>query len=201
MNSAPAQYGVTNDSRSPNMSNAIRRLHLGCGKRDFGPGWVNVDRASFPHVHYVHDIGRLPMFENASFDLIYSSHAFAYFDRFEAAEVLQEWKRVLTPGGTLRLAVPDFEALVTAYQRYGLSAILGPLYGRWPAGDSCMYQRTTYDFAALKALLESAGFRDVRRYDWRQTEHARFDDHSQAYLPHMDKEAGLLLSLNVEAVK
>jgi hypothetical protein len=28
-----------------------------------------------------------------------------------------------------------------------------------------------------------------------------FDDHSQAYLPHMDKENGTLISLNIEAVK
>ncbi|HAI38830.1 MAG TPA: methyltransferase, partial [Maribacter sp.] len=39
------------------------------------------------------------------------------------------------------------------------------------------------------------------KYDWRQTEHAKFDDHSQAYIPHMDKENGTLISLNIEAVK
>jgi len=27
------------------------------------------------------------------------------------------------------------------------------------------------------------------------------DDHSQAYLPHMDKENGILISLNIEATK
>ena len=43
--------------------------------------------------------------------------------------------------------------------------------------------------------------KDVKRYDWRDTEHAEFDDHSQAYLPHMDKENGTLISLNIEAVK
>ena len=38
-------------------------------------------------------------------------------------------------------------------------------------------------------------------YDWRKTEHAQFDDHSQAYLPHMDKKNGELISLNVESNK
>jgi len=41
----------------------------------------------------------------------------------------------------------------------------------------------------------------VRRYDWRQTLHKDHDDHSQAYIPHMDKENGRLISLNVEAEK
>ena len=45
------------------------------------------------------------------------------------------------------------------------------------------------------------GFKNVERYDWRETEHAEFDDHSQAYLPHMDKENGTLISLNVECTK
>ena len=44
-------------------------------------------------------------------------------------------------------------------------------------------------------------FVNVRRYDWRQTIHKDYDDHSQAYYPHMDKENGLLMSLNVEADK
>ena len=38
-------------------------------------------------------------------------------------------------------------------------------------------------------------------YDWRKTEHAKFDDHSQAYLPHFEKEEGTLISLNVESKK
>ena len=38
-------------------------------------------------------------------------------------------------------------------------------------------------------------------WDWRKTEHSQFDDHSQAYLPKMNKEHGTLISLNVEAIK
>ena len=45
------------------------------------------------------------------------------------------------------------------------------------------------------------GFKDVYKYDWRQTEHSYIDDYTQSYLPHMDKENGTLLSLNVEAIK
>ena len=49
--------------------------------------------------------------------------------------------------------------------------------------------------------MESSGFEDTKKYDWRETEHSMFDDHSQAYIPHMDKENGTLISLNLESTK
>ena len=61
--------------------------------------------------------------------------------------------------------------------------------------------KTTYDFDSLENILISCGFRDCRIYDWRETEHSHFDDHSQAYIPHMDKDNGVLISLNVECNK
>ena len=60
-----------------------------------------------------------------------------------------------------------------------------------------------FDFATLAEGLEAVGFRNVRRYDWRETDVGKLgiDDYSQAYLPHMDKESGRLMMLNVEADK
>jgi hypothetical protein len=45
------------------------------------------------------------------------------------------------------------------------------------------------------------GAKNTRKYDWRKTEHAAIDDFSQCYYPHMDKENGRLMSLNVECEK
>ena len=43
---------------------------------------------------------------------------------------------------------------------------------------------------------------DPRYWDlYERTGHKDYDDYSQAYVPHMDKENGLLISLNVEATK
>ena len=44
-------------------------------------------------------------------------------------------------------------------------------------------------------------FKEVNYFDWRKTEHSHIDDFSQCYLPHMDKDNGLLMSLNIEAKK
>jgi hypothetical protein len=70
-----------------------------------------------------------------------------------------------------------------------------------PKGKKFIYHKTVYDFKSLKKLLESAGFRNIHRYDWRKTIHRDYDNCSQAYIPHMDKKRGILISLNVEARK
>ncbi len=177
------------------------KLHIGCGKRNFGKDWIHIDGGDYPHLHS-HDITNLP-FEEESVDLIYASHVLEYFNREEVVDVLKEWRRVLKPKGIIRLAVPDFEIITKLYTlyKYPLDAFLGPLYGSMKMASKTIYHKTTYDFEGLKRLLEEIGFHNIRRYDWRKTEHSQFDDHSQAYIPHMDKEKGILISLNIEAEK
>jgi len=175
------------------------KLHLGCGKRDFGDGWHHIDYVDYPHV-VSNDVTNLP-YDNDSCDVIYASHLLEYFDRQEVIEVLKEWRRVLTVGGILRLAVPNFEVLSKLYSErvITLDQVVGPLYGKW--NDPPIYHKTTYDFDSLDKVLKDCGFKDVKKYDWRETEHSGYDDHSQAYIPHMDKDNGVLISLNVEATK
>jgi predicted SAM-dependent methyltransferase len=177
------------------------KLHLGCGKRDFGPEWFHVDGNEYPHIRH-HDLTRLPCGDGAA-AMIYSSHVIEYFDREEVEPLLREWGRALAPGGAMYLAVPDFEAMAGLYAqgKYPLRNFLGPLYGKLRLKEGWTYHKTVYDFASLSELLSSLGFRNIARYDWRDTEFARFDDHSQAYLPHMDKERGTLISLNVRCEK
>jgi len=40
------------------------RLHLGCGKRDFGIGWINIDSVKYNHVQY-YDVTKLPFEDNS----------------------------------------------------------------------------------------------------------------------------------------
>lgn len=53
----------------------------------------------------------------------------------------------------------------------------------------------------LERVLKDAGFKNIGLYDWKSTEHADVDDHSQAYYPHMDKDNGILVSLNMQCNK
>jgi len=181
------------------------KVHLGCWHRHI-PGFVHVDYCDMSHIDYKSGIDRLPFFADGSADLIYCSHALEYFDRVEAQAVLAEWVRVLRPGGILRLAVPDFPALIQVYQQTGdLNRVLGPLYGRMQIetehGPKTLYHKTVYDEPSLAQVMREAGLVEPQRWDWRTTEHAAIDDHSQAYFPHMQKDTGLLISLNMQARK
>jgi hypothetical protein len=176
------------------------KLHLGCGKIRL-PGYVNVDILAQGGADVIADLRALPV-AAGSVSLIYSCAAIEHFGRREWQPLLAYWLSLLKPGGLLRLSTMDFEACGTRYGRTGnLSELLGLLIGGQK--DEFDWHGMLFDFATLKAGLEGAGFVNVRRYDWRQTEIGRLgiDDFSQAYLPHMDKENGQLMMLNVEADK
>ena len=89
------------------------KINMGCGWRDFGKDWIHIDGGDYPHLDSK-DIFNLP-YEDNSVDLIYASHVIEYFNREEVKDVLNEWIRVLKPNGKLRLAVPNFEAMVELY--------------------------------------------------------------------------------------
>ena len=177
------------------------KINMGCGWRNFGKDWDHIDGGDYSHLDSK-DIFNLP-YEDGSVDLIYASHVIEYFDRDEVKDVLNEWIRVLKPGGKLRLAVPNFSEMAILYSKdiIKLNDILGPLYGKMPMGKETIYHKTTYDFNSLENLLIDLGLKEIKKYDWKDTEHSKFDDHSQAYIPHMDKDNGTLISLNVECKK
>jgi ubiquinone/menaquinone biosynthesis C-methylase UbiE len=175
------------------------KLHIGCGKRNFGVEWTHIDKGNYPHLHS-HDITKLPFHDNTVY-LIYASHVLAYFDRDEVIQILTEWNRVLCRNGTLRIAIPDFEALTKLYNdSWDLAYLLGPLYGKMQIDDQVIYHKTAYDYKHLCRLLAKTGFKNIHKYDCWDTEHKQQDDHSKAYLPDMDQQ-GTLISLNVECVK
>ena len=175
------------------------KLHLGCGKR-FIPGFVHIDAVDYPHVDHVATIDNLSFLQTDSVDLVYNCHVLEHFKRRDVERVLREWLRVLKPGGILRVSVPDFASLCEVYQRErSLNLVIGALFGRQDYLYNIHYN--VFDFASLSEQLQRAGFIDVARYDWRNTEHAEIDDYAQAYIPHMDKENGTLISLNIECAK
>ncbi|MHA2279429.1 MAG: class I SAM-dependent methyltransferase [Promethearchaeota archaeon] len=175
------------------------KLHLGCGSKILD-GFVNVDIRQLNGVEVVEDISKLNSFEDNSVHLIYACHVLEHVSRLHRLDVLKRWHEVLTLEGVLRIAVPDFQKVVELYSNgVCLENLIGHLYG----GQDYDYNFHCYcwDFESLKRDLESVGFSNVNRYDWRETEHSDVDDYSQAYWPHMEKETGLLVSLNVEAIK
>ncbi|MDI9244971.1 methyltransferase domain-containing protein [Marinobacter sp. CHS3-4] len=171
------------------------KLHIGCGKK-YLPGFKHLDVINFDHVDYVCDTRKLTMIEDETVSEIYASHILEHVVRSEVVTVLLEWKRVLKPGGLLRVAVPDFEAVVAEYLAgRELGSFQGLLYG----GQTYDYNfhHVAFDFRTLEAFFKEAGFQGIEKYDWRDFLPADYDDFSRAYLPHMDFENGRCMSLNV----
>ena len=180
----------------------LLKIHLGCGSK-FISGFQHVDSTHYRHLDYCADVSSLPFYRDCSASLIYACHVLEHFGRHEYMSVLAEWCRILAPGGILRLSVPDFAAVASLYSEQGLSDGLSGLIGLVSGGqrDASDYHKMIFDEALLVKSLLDCGFASCRRWDWRSTDHSHIDDFSQAYLPHLDKSHGRLMSLNIEAVK
>ena len=177
----------------------LRKLHLGCGSKIID-GWENIDIYFDSPLVIKGDISKLPTYEDGSVDIIYASHVLEHFHKDTHAEVLKLWYDKLKSGGTLRLAVPDFEQICTQYME---TKNIADIFGLTLGGQKNPYDYhgMIFDQYSLKTTLTKIGFVDIQRYDWRLTEHHNIDDFSQAYLPHMNKDKGRLMSLNLEAKK
>lgn len=91
-----------------------RRLNLGCG-RHFHASWVNVDLVACAPEVIEADLTKGVPFEADSFEAVYHSHVLEHMDQEAGRRFLTECLRVLAPGGTLRIAVPDLERIARDY--------------------------------------------------------------------------------------
>jgi predicted SAM-dependent methyltransferase len=176
------------------------KLHLGCGKK-YIKGFLHVDLLDLSHIDYKTSVNNLSFAKYNTVDLIYSSHVLEHFGRNEYKDVLLEWYRVLKIGGILRISVPDFKAVVDHYNKErNIELLLGLVIGGQKLGEYD-YHQMIFDESLLKRELKDIGFKSVSKYNWKDVCHSDIDDFSQAYLPHMDKKNGMLMSLNIEATK
>lgn len=183
------------------------KLHLGCYQKKIH-GYVNVDIRPEVQPDLVDDVFTLERVQSESADVIYACHVLEHATRQVALQALSRWHQVLKSGGTLRLAVPDMRAVCEYYVNHGdLKELSAFFWGSQKHEHDIHY--TGWDFETLQQDLVAIGFENIRRYDWRETEHFYVDDYSQCYMPRMSYKtrrpdgeiAGTLLSLNVEAKK
>jgi FkbM family methyltransferase len=105
------------------------RLNLGSGGVAY-PGYLSVDLYD-NRAHVQMDITKLDFDDNSAVEIL-ASHLFEHLNPYHSIEILQEWLRVLKPGGKLIMEMPDIEALCAAFSaadtglRYGL---LNAIYG------------------------------------------------------------------------
>jgi len=150
------------------------RLNLGCG-RNKKAGWINVDLRS--HAEYRIDLRRPWPIPDATTEVVYSEHVFEHFAYpEEARHFLAEALRVLRPGGTLSLGVPDTGLILEDFAAGREDAFRRAKEKGWhPAwcdmplhsvnyhfrqGEEHKY---AYDAETLVRVIEQAGFADVGR--------------------------------------
>jgi predicted SAM-dependent methyltransferase len=154
---------------------SIRRLNWGCGSH-IAPGWINSDVKDGPGVDLVADIRNgLPLADECM-DYAVSIHALPEFAYPELSLVLGELRRVLVPGGTLRLGLPDLGKGIDAYLRGdGDYFQVDPEEVRSPGGRFVVhmlwygYSRTLFTVDFMEELLENAGFVEVRECPYQGT--------------------------------
>ena len=190
------------------------KLNVGCGKT-VAEGWTNIDKSpsvllsAVPQLRKALEAARVLTPEQAegfpagvihanvvkhipaadkSVDFVYSSHMIEHLSRWECLRFLRESRRVLRPGGVLRLATPDLELMVHDY--LNASSPFNRT-AKTPADAFCMEYRAyanveanvarglirkflsadshqwLYDHASIAELLGEAGFSDIRRCSYR----------------------------------
>lgn len=109
----------------------------------------------------------LSIFDDSTFSTLYASHVLEHFDyQGELLAALQEWHRVLAPGGMLYVGVPDLEILARLFVSDALSHddrfhVMRIIFGGHVNEHD--YHQVGLDFVFLKSYLEAAGFANIAR--------------------------------------
>lgn len=156
-------------------SSDIVKLHLGCGD-EYLPGYINVDSYTNAKVDLYLDARNLNLFPDNSITSIESYHLFEHFELQDAKKALQEWFRVLKPGGLLIIELPNLNVCIREigkhFDKNNIDlAMVGiysypPLIAREGIGQIHKWGWTP---ETLSAELLSVGFVEVQEHPIKQT--------------------------------
>ncbi|TMW65782.1 hypothetical protein Poli38472_008424 [Pythium oligandrum] len=157
------------ESRVQAMLSTQTPIQLHIGGRIQRPGWWIVDAADRDHVDFVMHMDNLHAFPDDSVEVVYASHILEhchYGVDNDVDRTLREWHRVLKPGGTLFVAVPDLAALSSLFVNETISEqdrffVMRMMFG----GQLDVYDvhKTGFNAAFLSTFLTNAGYCEVER--------------------------------------
>lgn len=144
----------------------------------FKNDWINVDL--IPMYQYAKDNGynfvhadiryELP-FPNHCTSLIFASHVFEHISYDDGGMFLARCKRIMVPGGVMRIAVPDLEIMAKLYLQGEMGKLDRP--DEPAASDPNQAGKfwkiltdgheAAYDYPSLKRIGELAGFKVERK--------------------------------------
>jgi len=168
---SPAQHGrIRRLAHERNL-----RIHIASGSNRI-PGWVNVDAARGVDVQM--DLRRRLPFAADSAQLIFSEH---FLDHLQFPDVagrfLSECRRVLGPGGRLRVVLHDAEILARRFVERDAEFFRVASNTDAPPAEALNhlyrfngFHQFLYDFDTLEELLLRCGFSRVIRSTFRGSE-------------------------------
>jgi hypothetical protein len=128
------------------------RLDLGAGA---------LSPAGFTPMGNAHGSAIYPLpHDDGSVDEIRASHVLEHFPSGEIAAVLADWARVLKPGGTLGIAVPDFAKIAENYLAGARQPTEGYIMGGQSAPDD--FHKALFDEEQLKRAMAATGLMLIR---------------------------------------
>lgn len=181
-------------------------LNLGSGGRGL-PNWINVELVPMRDTTLRLDIRRALPLADACVARIFAEHVVEHVDfRANLPPMLRDWYRILQPGGTVRIVVPDARRFVEAYVAGDLEKwkALGwdpmnlphDIFTTMHVVNHTFHQEGEhlfgYDFETLKLALVKAGFPTVEQCSF---------GNSRDPLLAIDQPNHKPYSLYVEAVK
>ncbi len=150
-------------------------VNCGSGQRPFTStpevGWSNVDKVwhdGMPKPDLICDGAHLP-YPGESADYFVLNHVFEHFGLGEAEGLIREAWRVLKPGGSLIVTVPDLRELAAGWLAGKLDTITYAItiYGAFMGHDEDRH-KFGYDKTTLaQSLSAAATWRAVVPFDWR----------------------------------
>ena len=139
------------------------RLNIGCGGRRI-PGYTGIDAVQRPAADIVAPAHAIPL-PDSSCDEIMAIHLVEHVHPWEVPALLGEWFRLLKPGGTLVLELPD---LIKCCRNIINGTMVGGKHpdqlGMWGAygdprdKDPWMAHKWGWTFKTLAPVLAEVGF-------------------------------------------
>src|SRR5574340_81763 len=129
----------------------MRTLDVGCGIRKH-PGAIGIDRNPASHADVLCDLDRIP-FRDGAFDRILAIHVVEHAP--DVIHAMEEFHRLLRPGGTLRIATPhytDFSSYCDPTHRWHLNSFSFRYFGEDHGGFG-YYTRAKFRERSVRVVL------------------------------------------------
>jgi predicted SAM-dependent methyltransferase len=173
-------------------------LNLGAGSLSH-PAFINIDALPAWSTHYIRSITNLSNFSDNSVDMVYASHCLEHISHSLTAATLREWRRVLKPGGVLRIGVPNFDSLLRIYHANGhdIEMIQGILCGGQDYPLNVHLRQFTDK--SLTQLFKDVGFERVQPWQYGADAMSTLNDCAGMHVQYQGQQ--FPISLNLEAIK